>query len=852
MFTWFKFQRKRWFWYIRHYILSSKFYINRFFFSTTERRERIEEDFSIASSLFRGVISSIVLSLFFVLFFGLVDYVLERFFFTRFNIIAVPIISKLLFYVSPDNTSYVTLFSVIASIAGVFLGLYFTAISGVVSVYAKFPDNIRNLLLREKVGNFYIRLLSLTTILSVFLIGYKVFWNNPGIILSLAVLLLGCFSFFCFTLLGVRAFFFFDPSSFGDVLFQDLRKYIKLATVNGYKFADQSFQAHYQKIASEKLRTLKVLIDICVKERHLQETSLLLVLIKTMFLLGYYEDEKACIPSDSRWFNRTPVHKDWFLTDSSTLMLAIQTHSFIQPEMVPNSYWFEDRVWEMILYSVDKMIADGNVELVSDFLNRIYNYFEKMGYDLELKKCEDVLCKLNPIIIKYLSANRSSEETYTDDQLSVLEVWSVARMSAPLGFYRFCRELNVKSIVADIGRIGWRDKTDLYKHKIPSAILPRLEYLQDRLRIENAIEGRTISPDWYKQQLVICRYFDLSKECIDILLDSLDKFFIFESEAFIKNKLFLLAALLSKRGLETCSKIMANIPHLERSLSELDKIALVIKEIPCQKIDWKAMRSRVDKAQNKLVEIQAKCLPALSLLKKQKTRPDVFGQTYNTVCQEAYYALAENKKDIFVSLFPVLFVGALMAFENLKEDLKDREVEVLISIASEPLLDILNLSGYAKIYSELYEQKEIWNTCVSVWNNYFKDRQDKKDLLKRFIVLQEFRKGQFKIFPRDYLRTNWETMLGAKLQEKNIIDDRLGFSSHPWGEKNIDHKSPFIRALCRGRYLHHVSAPDVFILTYLLKQPEAQGIEFKDYSQLNEAIEREVQENNQEKDNETV
>jgi len=224
MFVWLKFQRKRWFWQIRHYVLSLRFYINRFFFSAAERRGRIEEDFTIASGLFSGVVTSLAFSLFFVLFFSLADYVLGRLFFTRFNISSVPIISEMLPRISPDGTSYVALFSVIASIAGVFLGLYFTAINGVESAYAKFPDNIRNLLLREKVGNFYIRLLSLTTILSVFLIGYKVFWNGPGVVLSLAVLLLGCFSILCFTLLGVRAFFFFDPSSFGDVRWTPLSR----------------------------------------------------------------------------------------------------------------------------------------------------------------------------------------------------------------------------------------------------------------------------------------------------------------------------------------------------------------------------------------------------------------------------------------------------------------------------------------------------------------------------------------------------------------------------------------------------------------------------------------------------
>jgi len=245
MFSLFRFQRNRWFWRIRHYFLSWNFYLNRFLFSAAERKKRLDEDFSIASSLFSGVVSTVILSCIFVFFFSLIDILLGHVSYTGSH--SKRIISTLLSLVSPDNSSYVALYSVIASIAGVFLGLYYTAISGVVSAYAKFPDNIRNLLLREKVGNFYIRLLSLTTVLSVFLIGYKVFWNNPSILLSLFVLLLGCFSIFCFTLLGVRAFFFFDPASFGDVLFQDLCKQIKLATVNGYKFEDPNFQAYYQK-----------------------------------------------------------------------------------------------------------------------------------------------------------------------------------------------------------------------------------------------------------------------------------------------------------------------------------------------------------------------------------------------------------------------------------------------------------------------------------------------------------------------------------------------------------------------------------------------------------------------------
>ncbi len=184
----------------------------------------------------------------------------------------------------------------------------------------------------------------------------------------------------------------------------------------------------------------------------------------------------------------------------------------------------------------------------------------------------------------------------------------------------------------------------------------------------------------------------------------------------------------------------------------------------------------------------------------------------------------------------MVFFGAIMAFENLRNDLKDRDVEVLISIASEPLIDILSLSGYAKVYSELYGIKDIWDLCVKIWDGYLKNDQDRNKLIKKFVGLQEYRKSKFRIFPRDYLRTNWETTLRHKLIEMNIIDDMFGSSRGSWDNHVIKHDSAFIRALYRGRYERHISAADIFIIVYLLKQPEASGIEFKDYSELGKDI----------------
>lgn len=835
MISLFKIQRKRVYWQMRYYVNTARFFINKIFYKSKEQTASIKEHFSIGKELFILVIKSIFFAIVVLVVFKWLDQSLITYATTFNNKFLMALQTKVI-----NNSSVaITLFSIIASVSGLFLGLYFTAISVVSSTYARFPDSIRNLLLREKVGNFYINILSITTVLSILLVADKIFFDTPAILLSIFVLLLGCFGIFCFGLLGIRAFFFFDPTRFCDALFQDIIKFIESATISGFKCFDQNFQAHYQKNVAQKIRTLRTLIEICIKEEHLQESSLLPVLAKTIGLLKIYQNSRSRIPSDSKWYSRTPIHKNWFLSDSSSFAIAMESHSFIQPDMVPNTYWLEDEISEIFEYSLRNMLSQKNIQLASDFLNLLYDYFEKVGYDLEMQNNIRFIEKLMPVLDSYfysLSPNENQLEQYKDLQVGLLEVWSVCIMSAPLGFYKLSRELKIEDIIGNIKRICWSNASSLYDSGFPPALLSRLEYLQKRLKFEYCVENKTITPSWYKRQLIIGRYLDAFKENLDKLLESLDSTFISKSNALIEKRLFMLAALFSKRGLETCSKMRANFSYLEKTVKAITGKELIEKDIPYSKIDWNVVRNKIDESYGKLIEIQGKCLPTLSIIKRPKNWPDVFGQTYNTVCHETYISLFGKDKNKFPMLFTLLFFGAIMASENLRAELSDRDVEVIVSIMSEPLLDLLNLSGYAKIYSELYNEPKLWESCSSVWDGYLGKQENKKPLLEKLIGLQEYRKSKFQIFPRDTLRTNWDLMLQHKLREMNLIDDML--ESSRWGNQRNSHKSALIRALCRSRYIH-TSADELFILTYLLKQPEAGDIKYQDRFGLNKSIEDE-------------
>ncbi|GAF68250.1 unnamed protein product, partial [marine sediment metagenome] len=138
----------------------------------------------------------------------------------------------------------------LAQIAGGFLGLYFTAISVVIStVYERFPNDVREVLIREKVSNIYIQNVTLMSAVSTMLLAMQTFGFTIGILNLLFIIGLGLFSIFSFMVLGSRVFVFFDPTRLVDILSPDLLRWVKSASITGFQWQNPSFQAYAQKRA---------------------------------------------------------------------------------------------------------------------------------------------------------------------------------------------------------------------------------------------------------------------------------------------------------------------------------------------------------------------------------------------------------------------------------------------------------------------------------------------------------------------------------------------------------------------------------------------------------------------------
>ncbi len=204
-----------------------------------------------------------------------------------------------------NASSYDYILSTLAQIAGVFIGLYFTAVNLVAStIYVRVPSDIRSLVVGEKLGNVYVKIVAFLAATTTLVLASNAMGFPPNLLHLILVTGTGLISIYSFLVLGKRVFHFFDPTRLTSQLFTQMLDCIRAATSDGFRWHDPSFQNHAQRQAEGLLRTYRRIVDLtCSKDyRHIEAESLVAIANSALLLLRFYGREKARIPTESMWF----------------------------------------------------------------------------------------------------------------------------------------------------------------------------------------------------------------------------------------------------------------------------------------------------------------------------------------------------------------------------------------------------------------------------------------------------------------------------------------------------------------------------------------------------------------------
>lgn len=737
----------------------------------------------------------------------------------------------------PDDGDYVTFLAAVSSIGGVFIGLYYAGISAVGgAIYATVPNNLRELLAYERRGNIYMRFLAFLTFFCLTLIALRLSGFARLYVAVPLVATLAGVGIFAFVKLGQQAFYFFDPTTLSGHIFEQLQHWLKVVKAGGYRWHDKAFQHHAYRQSSSVLDTLDTLSDFTASKPHLSGTSFINLTENLLRFLIHYEFAKRHIPTDSSWYGQRYQHRDWYRTDDSRVSIAHLTGTALQPDVSVDREWVEDRVVPIIRKCIETNLTEKRYEDVHALLEYVDAYLKVLAKEGAVERAFKFLDQIALVVLGEFSQDPAGKIIKIDvlEKLAVAERLSSLPITVALGYRELVMSLERVGIEQRISSVRWHDAKDIYQKGFPTYCLERLEWFRPRLEFEERVEGHGVTPLWYQTELV------LQVECDSFSVNT--KALVAQGVAFYKGAITKalghkhpwLAAAIMSREWEYWHKVENQIEILPEKWSDLSGIRR-IEGLPWSELDIGRLRSDGKQRQHELLTQMSQQGMLLALLSRPEGYPDYAGQFLHTAGEVALDALLANDGSLLGSVFEPYLQGCLSL--RPKGTNTDWRAQQDFKIAAAALLDVMDVSGYAKLLSEFHGNNALWEIVTKAWEAYLARNREQSPLplLAIAIALTE---GGFEIPHRAVLRTTWQQKIDRVFANvpRHEVFHRGSLSS----ETVIDHGSALIRVFAQEPYGSFHDGIDVFIAYYLRSVEGGGSLDFGARRRdLRESIERE-------------
>lgn len=738
---------------------------------------------------------------------------------------------------SLDEDAYVQLLTTVAAVTGVFLGLYFTAVSTVIAnAYSTVPHDIRELLIKDRLGNVYVKTVSFLTALSVFLLGMSAGGGNPLHLVPPLVIILSGFAVFAFARLGQRAFFLSDPTLLSHTLSYELTKWAERSTSKGWQWKDINFQEHYRKQAAKSISTLSALAQISGKKPELQGDSYPRLLNRLIFTIRHYHNLKPLIPSASRWFGKKYQHKQWYLTESTELDMAAQTDSALQPNEVPDINWVEDELFGTVFNALKQDADTMNYEALYTKLTGFPDLFDDIGRKWMVADGETWFEKATADVIgKIISQDPGADAIRPAYTIAVADIFAALPLSLELGFIKALRELKVPELRKQIAKTNWTKASAPYIFPLPVNTIKALEEIHEGALFEQSAKAPYPAPAWYVIEYAFNNLdWKLFRQW-EQLMSLMERWYFDTGKKFADAGLHKQATAVYTRALELAWKLDSHIETLKMVSTELREDSRLDFKRP--EWDWDNAQQRVTKFRTKAIDEMAKSIPNLLPELPDSDTPDYFGQAVHKTGEACYDALVDGDGERFKTLFGPYFVGILGAFDKVRPQVTEWEIKTALTWLAEPIIDLFEISGYAYILAEFHNKPELWQSCERVWNGYLSGERREQSLQLLAGLSYHYQNLLGVLTPRATLRSQRQIRLGRLFH-----DLPRQSTTDPFRDPPVQHQSAFIRSIAPIHDMFmFTDAIDVFTVKYLMKLPEATNLNFGVSSNKVDHIQRDLE-----------
>ena len=755
-------------------------------------------------------------------------------------------------FTSPKDSYYGTLLATVIGAGGLFIGLYYAAISVLGSaIYTKVPNNIRDLLAKEQVGNAYMRCIAVFTYFGVCLLIFHAIGLEP-VILAIPLLLLGAgLTIIGFVRLGARAFYLSDPTTLSGRLFKQLRQCYLQMEAGGYRWSDQSFQNHAHRVAQTAIETLTAVSEIAEKEPHLNGHPFTNLCKRLLLFLVYYETRKKSIPTDSLWYAKRYVHPDWYGTGDTETSLARETATGLQPKPVSDPRWIESAILPIVKRCLEINARDNRYAIANELFSNLDAYIQQLAKEQQVESAFNLISDMfshceSLIFVKKdkVIAEEPLEHMQICQQLAIMPI------NVLLAYSRTIKSYGREEILQRIRHITWKSEKSIYKAGFAVHVLTQLESLRPRLEFEERVEGRIVSPSWYIQELIAQQEVKNLLTAMSLFYEKACDLYKHWIERIISSKHPWLAAIMISTELEYWNKFDCHINTLDYLWKDLNS-ARRIEKLPWSSLDIDKLEEKRKQRKKELLRLMSTENIRLSSMSRPESHPDFAGQFLHTVGEALFTAMCENNCDMVKALFKGYFCGSLLQFEQLKskESMSAWQTERDLKIAVAPLLDLMEFSGYAYLLSDYHDTVCLKEPIVKEWNDYLDQDlvQSQLPQLQFLAVAVSLTESAFETAHRSINRTRWKQIIQQLLKnlERQEVPPGPGIR-HTYSppETVAIHKSPLVRIFARDSWGgYHGDGIDIFLAKYIRQREDGKNLDFGSRRNRNIAEEIRIEEN---------
>lgn len=613
-----------------------------------------------------------------------------------------------------------------------FIGLFFATVGIVASTtYSNVPGDIRRLFIQERASATFVRIASRTLVIGLGILLLRSFDYSPHL-LTLAVLAsLVVVSAASLARLSTELFEYFDVALLARPLRAKFHAALRLSVTATWAAFDDSRMTKarvevqgvfdlYRRIT--RLLTLDTSIDIrgagALAKNLIEDWRT-------------YARLKPRLKPDSAWFAKVPRYKNLLALGYTEAIIHASTRTAPQPTLSADRLWLErrftDRIGNLLSFTLRPGMWTEGLKIVHSVEVLIFELGALLQLDEAIMLSETVSRELRAAVGRVGNdeqiqgvVSRNELAAWAKREEAIVEFDSQIYLQLLLGFaqsaVRFERVENFADYiqVSDSGASIWS--------VVPFRVAQQRQRLDVGISLERSLEGRTVTPAWWIDH-------EMARTLVESIVAGTERL-LGHAQAGLLSPLFdnlsvnegnaPIVAQQSLAAMEFANKAQFHLPRLQRTVEHLTKFR-------SERVAEASWGSVGDGPVEKMASVErdasillARAMPYLDSSPFEPERLDLFGLAYLHLFESLFQAVISEDETLAAALFPSVLLAADSARTRIGRDFPAAESRLLALTALDPLVGLMELSGYAYLLSEAGGGK-LWAAIRDVWSSTLED-----------------------------------------------------------------------------------------------------------------------------------